>query len=87
MPRQGFIHSILVRVFNDVQVFHAGTDRNDAGELIATGGRVLGITSRAANVKEAAAASYAALDMIDWSEGVWVCYCVMNTQSVNVEIY
>lgn len=27
------------------KVFHAGTARNDAGELVASGGRVLGVTA------------------------------------------
>jgi phosphoribosylamine---glycine ligase len=31
----------------DVKVFHAGTKRNDAGELVTNGGRVLGVTALA----------------------------------------
>ena len=51
-----------------VQVFHAGTGVKD-GDLIATGGRVLGVTARGASVLEARERAYAAVDAIDWPEG------------------
>ena len=54
----------------DTVVFHAGTELNSAGQLVSSGGRVLGVTSRASSVKEAAARSYAALDLIDWPQGI-----------------
>ncbi len=50
-------------------VFHAGTARRDDGALIATGGRVLAITSLGADVGEARTAAYAAVDKIDWPGG------------------
>jgi len=53
----------------DVIVFHAGTARNDAGELTATGGRVLTVTAVAPDVKTARDKAYAAVDRIDWPEG------------------
>ena len=52
-----------------MQVFHAGTSRRDDGALIATGGRVLGVTATGATLKEAQAAAYAAVDAIDWPGG------------------
>ncbi|MBR0683891.1 phosphoribosylamine--glycine ligase [Roseomonas eburnea] len=52
-----------------VQVFHAGTARREDGALIATGGRVLGITGTGATLAEARAAAYAAVDAIEWPEG------------------
>jgi phosphoribosylamine--glycine ligase len=52
-----------------VQVFHAGTARREDGALIATGGRVLGVTATGATLAEARAAAYAAVDAIDWPEG------------------
>ncbi len=52
-----------------VQVFHAGTSRREDGALVATGGRVLGITATGATLKEAQAAAYAAVDAIDWPGG------------------
>jgi len=52
-----------------VQVFHAGTSRREDGALIATGGRVLGVTATGATLAEAQGAAYAAVDAIDWPEG------------------
>jgi phosphoribosylamine--glycine ligase len=37
----------------DVIVFHAGTKRNDQGELVTNGGRVLGVTALAADLQAA----------------------------------
>ncbi|MBT5107918.1 MAG: phosphoribosylamine--glycine ligase, partial [Rhodospirillaceae bacterium] len=53
----------------DVFVFHAGTDRDAQGQLIATGGRVLNVTGVGASVGEAQAKAYNAIDRIDWPEG------------------
>ncbi len=51
---------------SDVQIFHAGTSQSDNGNLIATGGRVLGITAAADDLESALARCYAALDKIHW---------------------
>ncbi|MFZ0852342.1 MAG: phosphoribosylamine--glycine ligase [Hyphomicrobiaceae bacterium] len=53
-----------------VEVFHAGTAREGA-RLIATGGRVLGVTARAKTVSEAHRRAYAAVAMIDWPAGFY----------------
>jgi phosphoribosylamine--glycine ligase len=53
----------------NVQVFHAGTAKDDKGNIIATGGRVLGVTALAKTVSEAQALAYKAVDEIDWKEG------------------
>jgi phosphoribosylamine---glycine ligase len=53
----------------DVEIFHAGTRCNDAGEITAAGGRVLNVTARGRTVKEAQARAHAAIDKIDWPEG------------------
>ncbi len=52
-----------------VQVFHAGTSRREDGALVATGGRVLGVTATGATLADAQAAAYAAVDAIDWPDG------------------
>ena len=52
-----------------VQVFHAGTSRREDGALIATGGRVLGVTATGTTLAEARTAAYAAVDAIDWPDG------------------
>ena len=54
----------------DIEVFHAGT-RRENGELVAAGGRVLGVTALGRDVREANARAYAAIDVIDWPGGYW----------------
>lgn len=49
-------------------VFHAGTALQD-GQVVATGGRVLGATARGATLAEARDAAYAMVDAVDWPEG------------------
>jgi len=46
-----------------IKVFHAGTARRD-GQLVTSGGRVLGVTSLAGDLKAAQAAAYAAVERI-----------------------
>jgi phosphoribosylamine--glycine ligase len=45
-------------------VFSAGTKINSAGEIETAGGRVLGVTARAATLEEATARAYEAVSMI-----------------------
>jgi phosphoribosylamine--glycine ligase len=52
-----------------VQVFHAGTARRADGALVASGGRVLGVTATGATLREARDAAYRAVDAIEWPEG------------------
>jgi phosphoribosylamine---glycine ligase len=52
----------------NVQVFHAGTKR-DGRRILADGGRVLGVTARGVDIREAQARAYAAVDKIDWPGG------------------
>jgi phosphoribosylamine---glycine ligase len=52
-----------------VVVFHAGTKAGEDGALLASGGRVLGVTALGATVAEAQRRAYAAVDRIDWPEG------------------
>jgi phosphoribosylamine--glycine ligase len=49
-----------------VQIFHAGTSRNDDGCWITAGGRVLGVTARAKDLREAVARAYRAIEKIHW---------------------
>lgn len=50
-------------------VFHAGTRAEDDGTITAQGGRVLAVTALGANIAEARARAYQAVDRIDWPEG------------------
>ena len=52
-----------------VTVFHAGTDVNGDNKLIASGGRVLGVTATAADLRTAIAKAYEGVDAIDWPGG------------------
>ena len=49
-----------------VHVFHAGTSLNGDGRLIATGGRVLGVTAAAADLSSALDLCYESLRKIRW---------------------
>ncbi len=51
-----------------VKVFHAGTEKR-GGELVAIGGRVLGVTALGKTIHEAQANAYRAVDAIDWPGG------------------
>lgn len=52
----------------NAHVFHAGT-KMDNGKILATGGRVLGVTGRGDGVIQAQSVTYKAVDAINWSEG------------------
>jgi len=45
-------------------LYHAGTARNAAGQIVTNGGRVLGVTALAPTLREAAARAYAACEMV-----------------------
>lgn len=51
---------------DSVQVFHAGTTKNEKGQIIATGGRVLGVTAAAGNLPAALDLCYESLGKIRW---------------------
>ena len=50
-----------------VQVFQAGTVRNQAGNLCTSGGRVLTVTGLGANVRQAREAAYRGADCITFA--------------------
>ena len=52
-----------------VEIFHAGTRRDDDGLLRAAGGRVLNVTAVGATLKEAVARAYMSVDLINWPGG------------------
>jgi len=64
-PRTGDVVSGLAAAaaVPGVQVFHAGTSLRD-GQVVTSGGRVLGVTARAATLREAHARAYQAADSI-----------------------
>ncbi|EFJ51688.1 hypothetical protein VOLCADRAFT_79479 [Volvox carteri f. nagariensis] len=54
-----------------VQVFHAGTARNTAGEVVSNGGRVLNVTALGKDVAEAQARAYEAVKQIEWADAYY----------------
>ncbi|PZP56024.1 MAG: phosphoribosylamine--glycine ligase [Micavibrio aeruginosavorus] len=51
-----------------VHIFHAGTSMLD-GNIVATGGRVLGVCAVEKTLKDARDLAYEAIDKIDWEDG------------------
>lgn len=54
-----------VECLENTWVFHAGTDMH-AGRLVTSGGRVLGVTTRAASLASAVTQAYQAVEHIQW---------------------
>ncbi len=55
----------------NVVIFHAGTDRDETGKLVANGGRVLNVTAMGSSVSIAQTRAYAAVHAIDWPAGFY----------------
>ncbi|GIM11906.1 hypothetical protein Vretimale_15361, partial [Volvox reticuliferus] len=53
------------------KVFHAGTSRNAAGQVVSSGGRVLNITALGKDVAEAQAQAYKAVKQIEWADAYY----------------
>jgi phosphoribosylamine--glycine ligase len=70
-PRKGTVIEGLdaAAALPDTAVFHAGTRSGPAGEILANGGRVLGICGLGRTIGEAQARAYAAVDRVRWPEG------------------
>ena len=51
-----------------MEIFHAGT-KADGARILANGGRVLNVSARGKNVREAQQRAYAAVDRIQWPGG------------------
>lgn len=66
----------------NVVIFHAGT-KKEGDTILATGGRVLNITSLSDSVSEAKNDAYAALDKINWPDGF--CRRDIGWRAVNRE--
>lgn len=52
-----------------VKIFHAGTALDSNGNLIATGGRVLGVTAKGKDLEEARDRAYQAVEQVNWPGG------------------
>ncbi|WP_265587967.1 phosphoribosylamine--glycine ligase [Sphingomicrobium arenosum] len=65
----GAIHGIEAAEEEGAIVFQAGTSRNDDGQLVANGGRVLNVTAAGESLADARDAAYAALGRIEFADG------------------
>ena len=65
----GRIDGIPAAEATGAKVFHAGTSLGADGVLTASGGRVLNVAARGANVTQAQAAAYRAVDAIAFPDG------------------
>ena len=54
-----------------VQVFHAGTTRDDMGRLMSNGGRVLNLVATGKTIADAQKLAYVAIEDIDWPNGFY----------------
>ncbi|MCO5584175.1 hypothetical protein L7F22_038098 [Adiantum nelumboides] len=54
-----------------VKIFHAGTGLDSHGNVIATGGRVLGVTALGKDIVQAQERAYQAVDRVDWPDGFY----------------
>jgi len=62
----GVIHGLTGTQSDSVTIFHAGTTQNADSEILATGGRVLGVTAEGTDLKQALGLCYDAIENIHW---------------------
>lgn len=62
------IHGLEDVAGTDVEVFHAGTQLDDAGRIVTHGGRVLCVCALASDVAAAQRRVYARVDVINWRD-------------------
>ncbi len=55
------------KISENINVFHAGTAKDEKGNFITAGGRVLGVTAFAGNLNEALDISYQTVKKISWN--------------------
>ncbi|HEV2829443.1 MAG TPA: phosphoribosylamine--glycine ligase [Pyrinomonadaceae bacterium] len=51
---------------DNLQIFHAGTSRSQAGDFVTVGGRVLGVTAADTTLERALTTCYGVIDKISW---------------------
>ncbi|KAH9606403.1 hypothetical protein KSS87_004625 [Heliosperma pusillum] len=56
---------------HSVKIFHAGTALDSGGNLVSVGGRVLGVTAKGDNLRQARDRAYQAVEKINWPEGFY----------------
>lgn len=56
---------------NDSMIFHAGTELSNDGNLLTTGGRVLGVTAIGESLKESLSKAYKTVGLIEFEGAYW----------------
>ena len=49
-----------------IEIFHAGTARDESGNYVTSGGRVLGITAAGLDLSTSLSKVYSAVDVVQW---------------------
>lgn len=57
----------LAKNHENVEIFHAGTTKDEHGHFITSGGRVLGVTATGENLSESISRAYEAVNDISWN--------------------
>ena len=68
-PRKGDAIEISLKAADTLQLFHAGTRRDDSGTLLSSGGRVLAVVAQADDFDSAFTQAYAGLERVHF-EGI-----------------
>ena len=68
-PRKGDAIEISLKAADTLQLFHAGTRRDDSGTLLSSGGRVLAVVAQANDFDSAFTQAYAGLERVHF-EGI-----------------
>ena len=63
----GDVISGLESIAGEAVIFHAGTKKNENGDFVTAGGRVLGVTTVAENLETALEKAYSAVGKINWN--------------------
>ncbi|WP_339865903.1 phosphoribosylamine--glycine ligase [uncultured Algoriphagus sp.] len=61
----------LPETVEGAEIFHAGTARNDKGELVNQGGRVIAVTGRGTSMQEALSNAFTTVKSIDWDQAYY----------------
>lgn len=68
-PRKGDVITGIdeAAAMHSISIFHAGTKKDDAGNFITAGGRVLGVTATGDDLETALERAYSAAEKISWN--------------------
>ena len=72
-PRKGDILTIKLKENESIQLFHAGTTRDEEGRFFTSGGRVLSLVAQGKTFDEAFYLAYNALKDINFNGMIYRC--------------